>query len=202
MTLELDQLTLPQSHSHFHQQPRLLGHGKSRSPRLSAPIKQGILAFPTYKRCHSSSCVCFSIDLLTLDACNITPETLAGSHPSISRMTPLLNLIWLVKRNQRFKTLTGMFLVNLNKFLYRQTVCIRPNAGNCCIKYSPCTDTNSFTIDQNANPGTAMLDAACSEDYLGISGKFLNPIYLHEIFIKLKKPCCIYRGSGTMCTVY
>ncbi len=56
---------------------------------------------------------------------------------------------------------------------FRYSICIRPETGYCCVKYTLCTDDNSWTIDHNqatvANQDTEV-DTECTEDYLGISG--------------------------------
>lgn len=44
-----------------------------------------------------------------------------------------------------------------------QHICIRAEAGMCCIKYSLCGDTNSFTID---NTAAAVVGTSCVNDYV------------------------------------
>ena len=50
-------------------------------------------------------------------------------------------------------------------------MCVRADAGNCCIAYSTCTDANSWTLDTTTN---TMTDTQCTEDYLGINGNNLG----------------------------
>ena len=52
-------------------------------------------------------------------------------------------------------------------------VCIRSCPGNCCIQYTPCGDTNSFTLSTLVMdmPDMAMQDTMCTLDYVGIPGE-------------------------------
>jgi hypothetical protein len=47
-------------------------------------------------------------------------------------------------------------------------ICIRQEAGYCCIEYSSCSDTSSWTIDNAI--AAAMTDTLCALDYVGIDG--------------------------------
>ena len=51
-------------------------------------------------------------------------------------------------------------------------ICIRPQAGYCCVEYSLCSDTNSWTLDADADiANTADLDSQCNaDDHLRIQG--------------------------------
>jgi len=51
-------------------------------------------------------------------------------------------------------------------------ICIRPEAGYCCVEYSLCSDANSWTLSTNANiDNTADLDTQCEgDDHLKIQG--------------------------------
>jgi hypothetical protein len=54
---------------------------------------------------------------------------------------------------------------------FSYNICVRPEAGYCCIQYSLCTDANSFTID---SASTVLLESdtatACTNDYIEIDG--------------------------------
>jgi len=47
-------------------------------------------------------------------------------------------------------------------------VCIRREAGYCCVQYQVCADPNSFTIDSLVANVMAKVDTDCTEDYIGI----------------------------------
>jgi len=48
-------------------------------------------------------------------------------------------------------------------------ICIRQEEGYCCVRYSVCSDTNSYTLDNNDNT-KAEIDTQCAMDFLGIDG--------------------------------
>merc|ERR1711976_382207 len=48
-------------------------------------------------------------------------------------------------------------------------ICIRQEAGMCCIQYSPCSDTNSCAFDNKEDADTK-IGTNCSQDYVEISG--------------------------------
>eukprot|EP00095_Tigriopus_kingsejongensis_P004175 maker-scaffold47_size466558-snap-gene-0.16 protein:Tk04175 transcript:maker-scaffold47_size466558-snap-gene-0.16-mRNA-1 annotation:"PREDICTED: uncharacterized protein LOC658432" len=50
------------------------------------------------------------------------------------------------------------------------SICIRQESGFCCIEYTPCLDIGSFSIDTSEMLLMAMIDSACSVDYIGIEG--------------------------------
>lgn len=49
-----------------------------------------------------------------------------------------------------------------------QNVCIRQEAGFCCIEYNTCSDPNSFAIHND--DADSLIATYCTEDYLEISG--------------------------------
>ena len=51
-------------------------------------------------------------------------------------------------------------------------ICIRQEAGYCCIEYSLCSDDNSWSLFNTAIAIGARQDDLCTGDYLGIDGKF------------------------------
>ena len=53
---------------------------------------------------------------------------------------------------------------------FRQNICIRQEAGMCCIQYSPCSDSNSWAFDNKVDADTK-IGTNCSQDYIEISGK-------------------------------
>ena len=55
-------------------------------------------------------------------------------------------------------------------FISSYAICIRQEAGYCCIEYSLCSDDNSWSIS-NSGAG-ALQDEMCTEDYVEIEGKF------------------------------
>ena len=56
-------------------------------------------------------------------------------------------------------------------------VCIRPEAGFCCVQYQVCSDPGSFTIAAGATEIAdplvfkAAQDTSCTSDYIDIAGK-------------------------------
>jgi len=55
------------------------------------------------------------------------------------------------------------------------SICIRQEKGFCCTSYTPCTDTNSFTLDQSGTTANALLglhDEKClaTHDFIEIPG--------------------------------
>merc|ERR1712061_6687 len=48
------------------------------------------------------------------------------------------------------------------------SVCIRLEAGMCCVRYNLCSDTNSWSIDANIST-KAGIDHLCLKDFVGIS---------------------------------
>jgi hypothetical protein len=54
---------------------------------------------------------------------------------------------------------------------FSYNICVRQEAGYCCIQYSLCADASSFTIDafsQTANLGD--IGTGCIQDYIEIEG--------------------------------
>ena len=51
-----------------------------------------------------------------------------------------------------------------------QNICIRQEAGFCCIQYSLCSDSYSWAIDNKVDADTK-IGTNCSQDYIEISGK-------------------------------
>ena len=62
--------------------------------------------------------------------------------------------------------------------LFSYSVCIRPEAGICCVQYYLCGDTSSWSIDA-VIASKAEVDNQCTSDYIGIEGAMnacqLNP---------------------------
>ena len=56
--------------------------------------------------------------------------------------------------------------------IFRYTICVRQESGYCCIEYSICSDTNSWTLDTDTGiDNTADLDTQCNaDDHLKIQG--------------------------------
>ena len=55
--------------------------------------------------------------------------------------------------------------------LQEYSICVRPEMGYCCVQYSVCSDTNSWTIyEDTTTVMTGLTDTACSLDFIGISG--------------------------------
>ncbi|XP_059097323.1 uncharacterized protein LOC131891710 [Tigriopus californicus] len=50
------------------------------------------------------------------------------------------------------------------------SICIRQEAGFCCIEYSLCPDVNSFSLDTNGANMKAKIDTSCSVDHIVIEG--------------------------------
>ena len=68
-------------------------------------------------------------------------------------------------------------------------VCIRPEAGFCCVQYQVCSDPGSFTIAAGATDAAAdplvfeaAQDTSCTSDYIDIAGKlFLTASSAHAV---------------------
>ena len=63
-----------------------------------------------------------------------------------------------------------------NSFFQRYQVCIRPEAGMCCVQYQVCADqSNAFTLSSGAIAtgiaNIAILDSMCTNDYTEIIGE-------------------------------
>ena len=56
--------------------------------------------------------------------------------------------------------------------IFSYNICIRQEAGYCCVEYSLCSDANSWTLSTNADiTDTADLDTQCdADDHLKIQG--------------------------------
>ena len=61
-------------------------------------------------------------------------------------------------------------------------VCIRPEAGFCCVQYQVCSDPGSFTIAAGATEIAdplvfkAAQDTSCTSDYIDIAGKLQSTL--------------------------
>ena len=53
---------------------------------------------------------------------------------------------------------------------YSYGVCIRQEEGYCCVQYTPCSDSNSYSLD-SSQATMAKQDDMCITDYVGIAGK-------------------------------
>ena len=53
-------------------------------------------------------------------------------------------------------------------FVFSQNMCIRQEAGFCCITYNLCSDTSSWTIDNTAK---SVVGTECSNDFVEIPGE-------------------------------
>jgi len=49
-------------------------------------------------------------------------------------------------------------------------ICIRGEEGYCCVRYKPCSDANSYTLDALDTAVMSMSGSLCNNDYLAISG--------------------------------
>ena len=62
-------------------------------------------------------------------------------------------------------------------------VCIRPEAGFCCVQYQVCSDPGSFTIAAGATEIAdplvfkAAQDTSCTSDYIDIAGKLESLVF-------------------------
>ena len=56
------------------------------------------------------------------------------------------------------------------RFFFSYNICIRQEDGYCCVRYSLCGDSQSFSIDNTAATVAAEAGTQCSEDWVGISG--------------------------------
>jgi len=74
----------------------------------------------------------------------------------------------------RFSTFN--FLDSSDNHLRSQeySVCIRQERGYCCVEYSPCSDTRSFSL--GTTTAIAQIDSECSQDWIGISASGANCI--------------------------
>ena len=52
---------------------------------------------------------------------------------------------------------------------FSYSICVRQEEDYCCIQYSLCSDTNSWSLD-NAIDAMAETDTECDKDYVGIDG--------------------------------
>ena len=59
---------------------------------------------------------------------------------------------------------------------YSYGVCIRQEEGYCCVRYTPCSDSNSYSLD-NLHATQAMQDQLCTEDWVGIAGKTFFTVF-------------------------
>ena len=65
-------------------------------------------------------------------------------------------------------------------------VCIRPEAGFCCVQYQVCSDPGSFTIAAGIIDASdplnlkAAQDTSCTSDYIDIAGEFTIGVFKHE----------------------
>ena len=62
-------------------------------------------------------------------------------------------------------------------------ICVRRQAGHCCIEYSLCSDASSWTLD-NLSATEASQDELCTGDWVGIDGKYC--IYHYFFITKLE----------------
>ena len=59
----------------------------------------------------------------------------------------------------------------LQQLIYSYSICVRKEAGYCCIQYSPCSDTGSWTINQIKAAGSLETETTnCAADYVTING--------------------------------
>ena len=56
----------------------------------------------------------------------------------------------------------------LKYFSYSQNICIRQEAGQCCISYNVCGDTSSYNFDNT--DVTSLVGSECTVDFLEITG--------------------------------
>eukprot|EP00095_Tigriopus_kingsejongensis_P003080 maker-scaffold664_size116482-snap-gene-0.22 protein:Tk03080 transcript:maker-scaffold664_size116482-snap-gene-0.22-mRNA-1 annotation:"hypothetical protein SINV_00302" len=50
------------------------------------------------------------------------------------------------------------------------SICIRQEAGFCCVEYIPCLDAMSYSLDTNADMKMSKIDSECSLDFITIEG--------------------------------
>jgi len=82
-------------------------------------------------------------------------------------------LQYLTDISGRFKTFNFDDATNQQHLASQDyNICIRQEAGYCCVEYSLCSDANSWTLSTNANiANTADLDTQCdADDHLKIQG--------------------------------
>lgn len=63
--------------------------------------------------------------------------------------------------------------------VFPYSICVRPEAGHCCIKYSPTTDTNAFTLGITS---AVMTGTNCPEDYISKYRSLFYNIGMPKIF--------------------
>ena len=73
-------------------------------------------------------------------------------------------------------------------------VCIRPEAGFCCVQYQVCSDPGSFTIAAGATEIAdplvfkAAQDTSCTSDYIDIAGKLESLVFYSVGTLKNQRP--------------
>ena len=58
----------------------------------------------------------------------------------------------------------------IQQLIFSYNICVRKEAGYCCIQYSVCSDTGSWTISQILAAGSLATDTICAADYVSIAG--------------------------------
>ena len=89
---------------------------------------------------------------MILDVCNISLELLEDWQVLILRQPQLMRIYH--SKCKFSKHFEKYWNVNTNLYIssyFRQNICIRQEAGYCCIQYNKCSDPNSFAID-NTGP--------------------------------------------------
>ena len=87
-----------------------------------------------------------------------------GLQPQMSKVRLLLEQFFLTVGQNNFSNKIPFFNSSYD-------ICIRPEAGYCCVEYSLCSDDSSWNLF-NGHATGALQDDLCTEDFVGIDGKF------------------------------
>lgn len=71
---------------------------------------------------------------------------------------------------------TQSTLIVMKLSFSRQQVCIRQASGFCCVQYTICSDTSSFSLTPNTNT-VSLADGNCVSDYIALNGTYWNQQY-------------------------
>ena len=60
-----------------------------------------------------------------------------------------------------------------HSYFYSYAICIRREEGYCCVEYSLCDGATSSYGLSSLHASQAMQDELCTEDWVGIDGKYV-----------------------------
>ena len=98
------------------------------------------------------------------------------------------NHLKLQKYDILFTNLEYFFSKSVNPH-FSYNVCIRPEAGFCCVQYQVCSDPGSFSLELNKAPADPTMpdpgkqDADCKLDYIEIAGINQDLEYIPETIV-------------------